>query len=186
MYISATSINTIFVIQSDTEDPLGSWTQYDNVQHDGQQIVGYDPHAINLPNGTRYLTWSTSFHAAPSISIIKMLNITHAVPGTPLSAIVVPDEYYEMNGMSLINRRQLSRVRADGGHVVEIPPGNYSFLGTTCCGTSNSTPFNAPVVEAPSSWIVNSTVNLGYSANWYADASKSSSHSHPAQHLDIC
>lgn len=98
MYISAVSINTIFVIQSDTTDPLGSWTTYGNVRHNGQDIVGYDAHGLNLPNGDRYLVWSTSFHAPPSISIIKLQNITDAVPGTPLSAIVTPTEYYEMNG----------------------------------------------------------------------------------------
>lgn len=96
MFISAVQINTIFVIESDTEDPLGSWTQYPNVQHDGQQIQGYDAHHLNLPNGDRYLTWSTSYHAPPSVSIIKLQNSSYAVPGTPLSAIVVPSEYYEM------------------------------------------------------------------------------------------
>ncbi len=100
MYISAVEINTIFVIQSDTSDPLSSWSTYGTVKHGGTDIVGYDAHGLNLPNGDRYLVWSTSFHTPPSISIIKLQNITHAVPGTPLSAVVVPDEYYEMNGES--------------------------------------------------------------------------------------
>ena len=54
----------------------------------------------------------------------------------------------------------------------EIPPGNFSYLGHTCCDITAANPFNAPVVEAPSSWVINNTVNLGYAANWYADASK--------------
>lgn len=149
MYVSAVSINTIFVIQSDTEDPLGSWTTYGNVRHEGVQIQGYDAHAVNLPNGDRYLTWSTSYHAAPSVSIIKLQNITDAVPGTPLSQIVVPDQYYEMT---------------------ELGVGNYSFLGHTCCDAAAGD-FSAPVVEAPSSWIVdNKTVNLGYAANVYDES----------------
>ncbi|KXL48708.1 glycoside hydrolase family 43 protein [Acidomyces richmondensis BFW] len=164
MYISAVQINTIFVIESDTEDPLGPWSQYPNVQHDGQQIQGYDAHHLNLPNGDRYLTWSTSYHAPPSVSIIKLQNSSHAVPGTPLSAIVVPSEYYEMN---------------------QIPAGNYSYDGHTCCDTSSNNPYNAPVIEAPSSWIVGDTVNLGYAANYYADATYNTLITTASLHSDL-
>ncbi len=58
----------------------------------------------------------------------------------------------------------------------EFGPGNYSYLGMQCCDAAANV-FNAPVVEAPCSWVVNNeTVNLGYSANWYADSSKSNSY----------
>jgi len=71
MYISAVSLNYIFVIKSDTSDPLGTWSSYGNVEHNGQLIqgghiflciaslrltgIGYDAHAVNLPDGRRYL-----------------------------------------------------------------------------------------------------------------------------------
>lgn len=100
MYISAVQINTIFVIRSDTPDPLGPWTSYGTVKHDGADIVGYDAHAIVLPSGDRYLAWSTSYHAPPSISLIKLANITHAVEGSKLSAVIVPNQPYEQNGSS--------------------------------------------------------------------------------------
>lgn len=44
-------------------------------------------------------------------------------------------------------------------------------MNHTCCFAPTS--YNNPVVEAPCSWVVNNqTVNLGYSANSYNDASE--------------
>lgn len=67
---------------------------------------------------------------------------------------------------------QLDLLVSKDTHETEIPTGNYSYDGHTCCGVSESSPYNAPVVEAPCSWVINNTVNVGYAANWYADASK--------------
>lgn len=40
LYISAAVINYIYVLKSDTSDPLGTWSDYGNVVHDGMKIEG--------------------------------------------------------------------------------------------------------------------------------------------------
>lgn len=98
MYISAVVLNYVYVIVSTTSDPLGPWESMGRVEHNGTLIEGYDAHALNLPNGDRYLTWSTSYHAVPSISMIKLQTLNTSIPGTNLSQVVLPDMPYEMEG----------------------------------------------------------------------------------------
>lgn len=95
LYISAVQINHIYVIASDTKNPLGKYSGYGIVtQPDGTPIEGYDAHIINHPNGKRYMTWSTSYHAAPSISIVELVGLNKTT-GPPV-AILTPTEPYEM------------------------------------------------------------------------------------------
>lgn len=80
--VSAIQDNTIRVLLSDSDDPLGSYTDLGRILgEDGTPLQGYDPHVIVHPNGNSYLTWSNHEY-------VQIVQLQNGAPARTASSVV--------------------------------------------------------------------------------------------------
>ncbi|GAK63597.1 uncharacterized protein PAN0_003c1803 [Moesziomyces antarcticus] len=80
--VSAIQDDTMRMLISDTDDPLGQYTDLGRVLgQDGVALQGYDPHVIVHPNGNTYLTWSNHEY-------VQLVQLQNGAPARAASGVV--------------------------------------------------------------------------------------------------
>ncbi|SNX83121.1 uncharacterized protein MEPE_01827 [Melanopsichium pennsylvanicum] len=80
--VSAISDDTMRMLISMTEDPLGEYTDLGRVLgQDGEPLKGYDPHVIVHPNGNSYLTWSNH-------EFVQLVQLQNGAPSRAIGSVV--------------------------------------------------------------------------------------------------
>ncbi|SPO21947.1 uncharacterized protein UTRI_10221 [Ustilago trichophora] len=80
--VSAIADDTMRALMSQTEDPLGPYTDLGRILgEDGAPLKGYDPHVIVHPNGNSYLTWSNHEY-------VQIVQLQNGAPSRAVGSVV--------------------------------------------------------------------------------------------------